>query len=388
MARQDLTHSPGETTQQSHVKSFVMPVVPWIMAASAIGMGVNWSVQWSLRRAEMGPIMPILGAAVVVMLATSWAIRSTAAQGRVNWVGLLGIIFVMTFSGALTLVTYRLGGGVRYALSYSALLICVAAFFWPRSRYFLVGTLLALAPPIALLLTSEEDSRIRFSGLQFALNSFLLSAGTYWIVRQANDRIAQLTSEITYRATHDGLTGVMNRTYWMDRATEELGQASRSGQPASVMVIDLDHFKELNDEQGHDAGDRFLVLVAQVLQQGTPRGSLIGRLGGDEFIAFLPRVALTEAEGIATALHRDLRLLSGPDSLLTMSIGVAERQPAGVLDQLIAEADQAMFAAKRGGRDTTRSGLRRSRPRAPGPGGSLTMDGFPGDAQLEANGGT
>ena len=154
-------------------------------------------------------------------------------------------------------------------------------------------------------------------------------------------------------ADHDALTSVLNRRGWGDRAHALL--ASGQPRPVAMLFLDLDHFKRLNDCHGHHAGDRALVAVSKVLQAELRPADILGRYGGEEFIALLDSTTLQQAMHIATRLCRRVHRLEIPVSdgsdLLTISIGVAMRQEGDELGALIERADQAMYDAKLNGRN-------------------------------------
>jgi len=156
----------------------------------------------------------------------------------------------------------------------------------------------------------------------------------------------------------DGLTGALNRRALMERMQAELAFARRSGLACAVLLADLDHFKRINDEHGHAAGDEVLRHFAALARALLRREDVLGRYGGEEFALLLPG---TTADG-ALALARRLReaLAVHPASAgaagelhYTASVGIAQwhaGSAAGV-EELLAEADRALYAAKRAGRD-------------------------------------
>jgi diguanylate cyclase (GGDEF)-like protein len=154
-------------------------------------------------------------------------------------------------------------------------------------------------------------------------------------------------------ADHDALTNVLNRRAWTERANALL--ANGSNQPIAVLFLDLDHFKLLNDRQGHNAGDRALVAVARALATELRPSDLLGRYGGEEFVCLLDGTVPQQAMHVATRLCRRVHRLEIPASdeslLLSVSIGVAARQDGDDLESLVERADQAMYDAKLNGRN-------------------------------------
>ena len=168
---------------------------------------------------------------------------------------------------------------------------------------------------------------------------------------------AQLTAE----ARTDAKTGLLNAAAWQRDATLELSRARSCRPLASVAIIDIDHFKAVNDTHGHLAGDRVLRAIADRFKAQLREGDLIGRFGGEEFAVLLPRTAAAEAGRVAERLrghiaNEPIAVGDGrADSILvgvTVSIGVAELADAGQdLDELLAAADAALYQAKGAGRN-------------------------------------
>lgn len=170
------------------------------------------------------------------------------------------------------------------------------------------------------------------------------------LVRQRILRSRQLQSMIS----RDGLTGLLNHAAFYKRLEVEIAQAHRGSVPLSVMLLDLDHFKKVNDTWGHPAGDAVLQSLARLLRQRLRSGDLCGRLGGEEFAILLTSTKGADALRVGNELldaFRDIVHHSGSETFtLTFSAGVAELAPDIAADQILASADRALYAAKREGR--------------------------------------
>jgi diguanylate cyclase (GGDEF)-like protein len=156
-------------------------------------------------------------------------------------------------------------------------------------------------------------------------------------------------------ADNDSLTGVLNRRAWSEAAQALLGESA--SRPIALLFLDLDRFKLLNDQQGHRAGDRALLEVAKALREELRPADLLGRYGGEEFIAMLDGVVQEQAMQVATRLCRRVHRLEIPVNdkfMLSVSIGVAMRTFSDTLETLIERADQAMYQAKVNGRNQAR----------------------------------
>lgn len=165
---------------------------------------------------------------------------------------------------------------------------------------------------------------------------------------------------IRYQANYDALTGLPNRVLFNDRLTQAISSARRYPKDrGALMFIDLDHFKEVNDTLGHEAGDQLLKKVAERLQKYTRESDTVARLGGDEFTVMLPSIAAIEdvgkvAEKIIESLSKTFDL-NGKAAHISASVGVTIFPDDGEeLTRVLQNADQAMYAAKSAGRHTYR----------------------------------
>lgn len=166
--------------------------------------------------------------------------------------------------------------------------------------------------------------------------------------------------ELDYRACHDLLTGLPNRACLQRRLGKMHSRLEGRGEPYSVLIIDLDHFKIINDRYGHATGDRVLAQVARRILGSVREFDEVGRWGGEEFICVLPQVAQSSAEQIAERIRIGLASYpfqcSGREIEITASIGVATHPDDGMtVDDLLARADAALFEAKRFGRNRTQT---------------------------------
>lgn len=157
-------------------------------------------------------------------------------------------------------------------------------------------------------------------------------------------------------ATTDPLTGLLNRRAFLDALERERSRADRHHFPVSLLLLDVDHFKSVNDRHGHAAGDAVLRGVAEVLRRVARRSDCVGRWGGEEFVLALPQTGGPGAEVAAERIRRGIArtphaLPGGAELKVTVSVGVASADSPWTPESLIAAADRAMYRAKEHGRD-------------------------------------
>ena len=151
--------------------------------------------------------------------------------------------------------------------------------------------------------------------------------------------------QIEYQATHDALTGVLNRHALDEHLRHAVALCRQNGDPCGLILLDLDHFKELNDTEGHQAGDAHLVELAEALRESVRREDALGRYGGDEFLIVSPR---SGPQGLRRLLERlgERATAAG----ISLSMGASSAPAAGPYDELLSRADAQLYRAKEAGR--------------------------------------
>jgi diguanylate cyclase (GGDEF)-like protein len=164
---------------------------------------------------------------------------------------------------------------------------------------------------------------------------------------------AQLFEQVKHQAITDGLTGLYNHIYFKNRLAEELNRAQRKGTCCSLLMLDLDKLKEINDTYGHPVGDAAIRHVSSILRSLLRSGDTAARYGGEEFAVILPETPLGEAVLIADRLRRNINRNPVPGlGHISTSIGAAcFPSQAEALEELVDKADRALYAAKRSGRN-------------------------------------
>jgi diguanylate cyclase (GGDEF)-like protein len=218
-----------------------------------------------------------------------------------------------------------------------------------RSDSYLAVPLISSGRTLAVVsLTDRTDGRA-FAARDLAFARMFAPAPALAL---ANERTSGMVQELNRAATVDSVTGVFNRRYFQVRIREEVQRAHRQSQDLALLMVDIDDFKRINDTLGHIEGDRALRDVADTLHRGVRIFDLCARYGGEEFAIVMPGaskiVALQVAERIRQAIAERPVLTS---LRMTVSVGVGLLSPGQTEDDLIAAADRALIAAKRGGKN-------------------------------------
>ncbi|WP_292899911.1 MULTISPECIES: GGDEF domain-containing protein [unclassified Nitratireductor] len=192
--------------------------------------------------------------------------------------------------------------------------------------------------------------------LDLMLTAFITIVIAYpisYIFLRKTAMVAKLAAELDMAATTDFLTGLRNRRDFMRIAGETISSTASSA--GAVLIIDVDHFKRINDRFGHAEGDRVLVLIAEAIRQSVRANDVCARIGGEEFAVFMPGADLPLARAICERIAITCRLVGCGTSVegisTTVSIGIAVHGPLQSLDEVIKEADAMLYKAKQNGRD-------------------------------------
>lgn len=226
-------------------------------------------------------------------------------------------------------------------------------------------------PPYIILLTSKDEKNDVFSGLESGANDFIRKPfdrnELYARVRVGQRSIELQTSlyetqqTLTYLATHDSLTGILNRRAILEQLLKEISRVRRGrpdGPPLGLTIgfFDIDHFKQINDQHGHQAGDEILKALVGIVSKQLRTYDYFGRLGGDEFLVVTPGASDAKSENIFERLAKkiaaaEIETVAG-QLFISISIGVASIDPENYeLDKLLANADAALYQAKNAGRN-------------------------------------
>jgi GGDEF domain-containing protein len=317
-----------------------LETIAWANAAAIVALSINLLLLFRHRNLQVT-------AGVAVGLIMAWFLVSASTGGVEIFFWVYSLPWVLFFF-------FGLRGGLVWSLVLAGYITALLRFLPVETRHGMV--------PLTILF------------------SFLAVCGLAAIYEYLTHIYRQRIEEVSHR---DSLTGTWNRRKFSEVAHVELARAHRYGRPLSLLMLDLDHFKAINDAYGHQVGDEMLQALARRVQGELRRSDFLFRWGGDEFVILATETGLNdppgphaqhdaaEAQGksgeenAARALARKVRdaaSLVGPGGeVVSVSIGVAELLPGDSEDSLVRRADEALYAAKEEGRDRVASV-----PRVPG----------------------
>ncbi|KJS07220.1 MAG: hypothetical protein VR73_09250 [Gammaproteobacteria bacterium BRH_c0] len=268
----------------------------------------------------------------------------------------LWILFAVAVNGLLFLLTVQFSGGLVFLILPVLLMLTFKARPQGVLLALLVTTIIlitgAIRMPGPCVIPDNPEARPMLMGFVFTMTYVVLCLCLYYRELLASD-----TSRQRWRnaALHDPLTGLTNRRALMKTLSDESDRSKRTGRPFALAMLDLDHFKRINDNHGHKAGDHALKAIADLLHAQCRGIDSVARMGGEEFAILLPETSLASAipvmQRILEAVEAlDIRLASD-NVRLTISIGVVDASEGGSVDQLLEEADARLYQAKRDGRN-------------------------------------
>lgn len=206
-----------------------------------------------------------------------------------------------------------------------------------------------------VFLSSESDISKQLDAVKAGADDFITKPVSPEYLKSSITSRAERYRSLRALIMRDGLTGLYNHTAIKEQLAAEMSQAGRTGSPLALAMIDLDHFKTVNDNYGHPAGDQVLRTLARLLRQRLRRSDIVGRYGGEEFAVIFPDTTATVArrvlDQVRVAFAKIQQHCEGGHFSVTFSGGVADLESSLDADQLFDVADAAMYASKQGGRN-------------------------------------
>jgi diguanylate cyclase (GGDEF)-like protein len=254
-----------------------------------------------------------VGATAVLTALVQWANIATAPDARLGLFYLVPVLLSTWFAG--------LGWGVTFVLVSIVLRLIID---------------LEYTDAAGLVTLANQGSFAVVAGIMMV---------AFWHLQQTQRELQDL-------AIHDPLTRVLNARAFSERLTQELNRNRRYRHPVSLLYLDLDNFKALNDSRGHQTGDTVLRLVADAMRLAVRETDIVGRMGGDEFAVLMPETDGALADTVARRLGEGIKAAFPAAPLISASIGVVSfDDTAANADDVLRRGDQAMYEAKRSGGD-------------------------------------
>jgi diguanylate cyclase (GGDEF)-like protein/putative nucleotidyltransferase with HDIG domain len=334
-----LTRSAAVAVSATSGSSVPVAPVTWLyLAAGSLGL-LSVAVPHDPETVETG---------VVAMSVVALAVAAVLQPVR-HRVGARELSLLLALGSVMASLAILFTGGVPNASATLYTWICLYAFYALSRRAALIHMAL-IAVGYAVLIAVDPPP---FPAAAHWTTTIGTLFGAGLLVGALRDRLDLVLERLGAAARTDVLTGLLNRRGLREQVDAEIRRARRTGRPLSLVILDVDRFKQVNDRLGHVAGDDVLRGLADTLRRGVRAMDTPGRLGGEEFCILLPETHPHEAAALVERLRRALTVeLSRPGMVLTASFGVAGWPAHGTTqEELMQSADRALYAAKRSGRD-------------------------------------
>lgn len=272
-------------------------------------------------------------------------------EGTDSFVNDLSVLTVQITVSAVTMV--NLAPSLRTLVGFSSgiLLIPAAYYFWLGDTQHVMFAFGLLILWVVELETGRNVNRQFAEGVRWGV----VNEETSRQLESRNRELDELNQQLSTIAIHDKLTGLYNRHFVVDQLEMQQDLFLRYGSPCSLVLLDIDHFKQVNDVHGHAVGDDTLVAFSRCVEKVLRHGDIFARYGGEEFVLVLPVTYLEAALQFADRIRKLIAskpLLEQPVQLsITASFGVAQLKPGESVVEWLSRADQALYKAKAGGRN-------------------------------------
>ncbi len=345
------TPSPVQQQQALRMKRFLIAAGTYGLGLAILALCSAFGLFAWAHLAWIGALFAVANLGLYAVFRSGWNLRFSDPS-ITQFQGLLSVTLVVpvwVFGAHILVVAIPF---------YSAMFVFAMLRLKPRELVLMAAyvslTYCGAAVLRLALLPGPFDLRVE------ALHAVLVIVTSIWYTLAAGyisglrARLRQSLETIQQLASRDGLTNTWNRRHIDLLLAAELERTSRHGTPLCLCMVDLDHFKSINDRFGHPVGDAVLHRVAQAMAGELRATDQLGRFGGEEFLIVLPESTLAEAQACAERLRQSVASLAaapGASTQVTVSIGLAECLPAESLGSLLSRVDSALYAAKRDGRN-------------------------------------
>ena len=329
----------------------VNPSTFWLVAIILAAFGA-WD--YYVDPAHWREAFTIRGVAALAIIATGLFQK---LPGKMTWMPTLAKVRLVIAVAASAYAGAMLDQGYGFAVAGLVVIMLTGPYVAIDSRDLVrtnLAILAALVPVMWVVPLADFD---KVGTAVFVLLATAVSTLLGRVVESSNRRAFMLERDLHRDARTDSLTGLDNRRSMQERGRAELKRAQRTGSPVSVILCDLDHFKSINDKYGHETGDAALTRAALVLRRALRESDVVGRWGGEEFMAILPATDAAGAAEVAERMRMAIAVTTfdGVAEKPTISLGVASSEqlqdPGLEWDLLIKEADQRLYRAKHEGRN-------------------------------------
>ena len=336
----------------------------WLASAGALMFSLLFLIQALTTAAAYLPalvsgiVLYWLGQGVMLYFIASGRTQSFTDPG----ITLLVMIWAVIFLSYTLLLCYD----CRALVLLAYLMILPYGIFRLSWRGFLGIALLTMAGYTTVVLVLHHQNRLMLvAGYELIIGAaFLISLMSYSLLgreigvlreayRRKNRQLREAMGRIEELAVRDELTGLYNRRYLLSSLERRQALANREGLPFVLAFVDIDHFKQINDQHGHKVGDEVLVELARLLRDSVREVDLVARYGGEEFVLLLNGLTLETAGPALERLRKAVmkKSFSSAGLPLTVSAGVSQYHSGESSDELINRADRLLYDAKRGGRN-------------------------------------
>lgn len=319
--------------------------------------GDAWLDKQRIARSAFACAMPAMPMAAALVVA--W----TKSSGR--RASLAALAFIAALEAGIVLHALQWGDGVLIVLPAFVLIPLTFSPVLLRGWDFSSAAVLAVGGPLALITLSEPPAVEQFGLVLSMFIAISTSLVTNLFALRSQKKSFQLERQLRAFADIDELTQLPRRRRVFELGRRILLRAERLNQPFSVLYIDADHFKSVNDRFGHDAGDRALRLISGEIRESMRPTDVAGRFGGEEFVVLLPHTDRLDAARVAERLRRRIEEMRQFEVAMTISVGVAQHVRGEQIDRVIRRADAALLDAKGSGRNRVVIAERPLEPGAP-----------------------